>query len=216
MSTASESDEGDMMRQRDEMHIFALRDQVRKENEESDGGDSSRSMVIDSAALTSSVVPAMNALLKEQKDRNNNTNIIEEKKDAGETRKVSKEEDNGRVEYTCALLECMVAFVSATCGPSDDLQSEDSSPTQQTSYNSLSFRRSAHSCSSPNTNLLMLCLARSSEHIPAVRRNDLVCIQNAVVHFEPRLDGLDEKNSAHIDEKEIVRCGGWDVVDDGA
>ena len=131
------------MRQRDEMHIFALRDQVRKENEESDGGDSSRSMVIDSAALTSSVVPAMNALLKEQKDRNNNTNIIEEKKDAGETRKVSKEEDNGRVEYTCALLECMVAFVSATCGPSDDLQSEDSSPTQQTSYNSLSFRRSA-------------------------------------------------------------------------
>ena len=133
MSPAS-SDEKETMRQRNETRILALRDEIRKENELQDAGETSGSIVIDSAILTSEIVPAMNELLKERENA-----VIEEKKDSGN---VQNDDDSSQVEYTCALLECMVSFVAATCGPTDGLPVEESS-TQQTSYNSLSFRRSS-------------------------------------------------------------------------
>ncbi len=129
MSAASEESEA---------RIFALRDQVRKEHDENGLGDESGgSTAIDSTVLTSTLVPAMNELLKDPK---NMSNIIEEKKDSSETL-ISKKDENSRAEYMCAILECMMSFVAATCGPAGESHVEES-PTQQTSYNSLSFRRS--------------------------------------------------------------------------
>uniref|UniRef100_A0A7S0T9S5 Uncharacterized protein n=1 Tax=Pseudo-nitzschia delicatissima TaxID=44447 RepID=A0A7S0T9S5_9STRA len=119
-----------------EEQIFALREQLRRENDENDAEDESGSMSVDSMILTATIVPAMNELLK---DPNNLNIIIEEKKDGSET--TSKKDDKSRVDYVSAILECMVSFVAATCSPGSDSQVVDS-PTQQTSYNSLSFKRS--------------------------------------------------------------------------
>eukprot|EP00531_Pseudo-nitzschia_arenysensis_P006379 CAMPEP_0116144324 /NCGR_PEP_ID=MMETSP0329-20121206/15947_1 /TAXON_ID=697910 /ORGANISM="Pseudo-nitzschia arenysensis, Strain B593" /LENGTH=814 /DNA_ID=CAMNT_0003639751 /DNA_START=83 /DNA_END=2527 /DNA_ORIENTATION=- len=122
-----------------EAQIFALRDQVRNENDENGTEDEfGGSIAIDSGVLTSTLVPAMNEMLKDPK---NMSNIIEEKKDSSEAL-ISKNDENSRTAYVCAILECMVSFVAATCGPAGESPVEES-PTQQTSYNSLSFRRSS-------------------------------------------------------------------------
>ena len=166
MSPASTSCDGDML-QRHCDEIFALRDQVRNrgaqndndndnnnddENEnfndgdndnDNDNGGGSGSIVITSEILEFTIVPAMKDLSKEQND-----SIIEEKKDAGDNKNSSSKNNNSihnkndleknRVEYTIAILECLVSFVAATCAAP---QAQES-PKQQTSYNSLSFRRS--------------------------------------------------------------------------
>jgi len=152
MSPASTSIDGDMS-QRHCDEIFALRDQVRKdrgaqndndnddanENENYNGGDNnngdgSGSIIVTSAILESTIVPAMKDLSKEQND-----SIIEEKKDTGDNSSIHKKTDHekNRVEYTIAILECLVSFVAATCA----VPQAQESPKQQTSYNSLSFRR---------------------------------------------------------------------------
>lgn len=127
--------------------IFALRDQVRKDHgaqndkdDENDNfkdgnnkGDDYGLIVITSAILESTIVPAMKDLAKEQND-----SIIEEKKDAGDNSINNKtDHEKNRVKYTIAILECLMFFVAATCAAP---QAQES-PKQQTSYNSLSFRR---------------------------------------------------------------------------
>lgn len=110
-------------------------DDDENDSDDNDNGDEFRSIAITSTVLTSIIVPAMKDLLKQQ-----NAGMIEEKKDASETRRTSRDDDEiNRVEYTTAVLECLVSFVAATCGTP---QTEESSTQQQTSYNSLSFRRS--------------------------------------------------------------------------
>jgi len=155
MSSASTSNDSQSPEHHDD--VFALRDRVRKyaerannreddetetENDD-DGNDSSGSMIITPAILESTIVPAMKELLKQQ-DESKRKNVAEEKKDAGETPGKSREDDvdnsgKNRLEYTTAILECLVSFVAVTCAPPPPQEST----TQQSSYNSLSFRRTS-------------------------------------------------------------------------
>ena len=153
MSSASTSNESQMPDHRDD--VFALRDRVRKDaeaaknredgeiNDDDTGDDSSEAMIITTAILESTIVPAMRELLKWQDDPKSK-GVVEEKKDAVETPGISPGDDGensakNRLEYTIAILECLVSFVAATCYTPPPKES----PTQQSSYNSLSFRRSS-------------------------------------------------------------------------
>jgi len=122
------------MRFRDE--IFVLRDRVAKDNgvrrksDDEDGNDriyygyNVKVVVITSTILKYTIVPAMKDLLK------------------GPTTDLTKEtndDDNGHIDYTIAILECLLNFVAATCA----LPELQESPTQKASYNSLSFRRAS-------------------------------------------------------------------------
>ena len=142
--------------------------------------------VLTPSMLESTIVPAMKDILKERDEHdnhgahggsnNNNSSssssgsgsagasggLVEERKDASETTQGAAEKgsrDNaaggaGATEYTIAILECMVSFAALTCSVPPKPHIEP--PTTQSSYNSLSFRRSTTTTTTPkkktNTN----------------------------------------------------------------